>query len=293
LGVDSDLRTHWLALLARMPAYPMQTLHWVRNASAIVNGAQLSGRPIMVEAAAGPTPEAGAAAARAGNSTITWPWCNVEYPITNFAAMWPTDEIGTLQTTDHDLLDAAKTTVYGLNNYTGYVFKGSRTPFANTNGFGLSWPPAVRVSGAADAELLMLKLANAAQAVTGPNGIIANGGGMLENMGAVIAVNDMLFQSHAGALRFFPVWNAAVFGPARFRTLRGYGAFLASASMNAAGVVAPIVLLSERGADCVVESPWPRLVVVSGGHAVATTSKGGVLYSFPTTAGATYTLSPA
>lgn len=35
---------------------------------------------------------------------------------------------------------------------------------------------------------------------------------MLENMGAVIAVNDMLFQSHAGALRFFPVWDASALG---------------------------------------------------------------------------------
>lgn len=30
-------------------------------------------------------------------STIVWPWCNVEYPISNFAAMWPTDEVGTFQ----------------------------------------------------------------------------------------------------------------------------------------------------------------------------------------------------
>ena len=44
LGVDADLRARWLALLARMPTYPVQTLTWVKNASAVVvgSGAQLA-----------------------------------------------------------------------------------------------------------------------------------------------------------------------------------------------------------------------------------------------------------
>lgn len=280
-------------MLGRMPPYPTQTLTWVKNDSAVVVGADLTGRPLMVEAEAGATPAAGAAAKAAGNSTVTWPWCNVEYPITNFAAMWPTDEIGTLQTKDPAVLAAAKETVYALNNYTGYVFAGSKTPWANENGFGLSWPPAVRVSDASDAGILMHQMARAANQVTAANGIISNHGGMLENMGAVVALNDMLFQSHAGALRFFPVWDPAKFGPASFTTLRGYGAFLASGSIHANGTVAPVTLVSERGATCTVESPWPTLSVTGNGKPVSVTSKGGNLFSFATTQGTTYTLRSA
>ena len=42
-----------------------------------------------------------AAVAAAGNSTVVWPWCNTNYPISNFAGMWPTDEVGCLLT-GHD-----------------------------------------------------------------------------------------------------------------------------------------------------------------------------------------------
>ena len=234
---------------------------------------------------------------------------------------------------------------------------------------------------------------------------------MLENMGAVVAINDMLFQSHAGehvfrdlthtihaknctllapvdtgschychyryryrllllsihavlsfhwqsvspssypqrcvcplqqigVLRFFPVWDATALGPVSFKTLRGfvpvvllfpspttfavtvlavpalhicifvfsifattsssvpclrsdclvfvwfssvfflphrYGAFLASASVDASGTVGAITLTSEVGGPCVIESPWSAgLKVVDGaGKVVPTTPKGG------------------
>ena len=295
LGVDADLRSNWLDLLGRMPSYPTQTLNWVKNDSAVIVGAQLSGKPILVEARAGYSPAQERALVAAGNSTVTWPWCNVEYPITNFAAMWPTDEVGTLQTKDNiALLSAAKTTVFALNNYTGYTFKGSRRPFANTNGFGLSWPPAVRVSGRDDARELMPLMAFASE-VAATNGIVSNGGGMLENMGAVQAVNDMLFQSHAGALRFFPVWDAETFGPASFTSLRGYGAFLASASIDATGTVAPVHLTSEVGGDCIVESPWQTLVVKTAAGASVPTKPGpsAGLFVFSTTNSGSYILSSA
>eukprot|EP00040_Diaphanoeca_grandis_P034835 m.217461 g.217461 ORF g.217461 m.217461 type:complete len:1044 (-) comp33236_c0_seq11:690-3821(-) len=300
LNVDADLQANWLALLARMPKYPTQTLTFVKNDSAIVVGSELSGKPLLVEAMAGATPEQAAAYVRGDNgscshppcSTIVWPWCNVEYPISNFAGMWPTDEIGTLQTgaTDPTLLAAAKTTVFGLCNYTGYTFKGTKTPFANQNGFGLSWPAAVRVSNTSDSVWLITQFSIAAGLVA-HNGIMHTGGGMLENMGAVIAANDMLFQSHAGALRFFPVWDAKVLGSASFTTLRGYGAFVVSTSIDETGTVGDIDVLSEQGGECVVDSPWlTGLVVTHDGAKVATTQKGS-LYTFSTTAGAEYILS--
>lgn len=66
--------------------------------------------------------------------------------------MWPTDEIGATQTEDVALLARAKQTVYALNNY-------QKKPWANTNGFCLSWPPAVRVSGQEDAVTLITSFA--------------------------------------------------------------------------------------------------------------------------------------
>jgi hypothetical protein len=103
----------------------------------------------------------------------------------------------------------------------------------------------------------------------------------------------MLLQSHAGVLRFFPVWDAAALGPASFQTLRAYGAFLVSASVNTAGVVAPIQLFSEQGhSPCVIESPWPTLVVTAfGGKALAVTKSAVGTFEFNTTKGASYALS--
>ncbi len=217
-----------------------------------------------------------------------WPWCNKEYPIANFAAMWPTDEIGATQTADKALLARAKQTVYGLNKY-------QRKPWANTNGFCLSWPPAVRVSGREDAAALVNSFSNAILSTTGNNACVENNGGMLENIGATVAINDMLLQSHGGVSRFFPVWDAPALGSASFSTLRAYGAFLVSATVDGGGTVSPVALASEVGGAFVFESPWgagaaPK-VVDGGGAAVPVTTVSQGVFSFVTSAGGTYTIS--
>ena len=120
-------------------------------------------------------------------------------------------------------------------------------------------------------------------------------GGMLENIGATVAINDLLLQSHGGRMRFFPAWNATALGAASFATLRAYGAFLVSGAVDASGTVAPLSLESEIGGDVVFESPWPGSsgpkVAVRGGGAIpiATVSPG--VYSFPSMAGSKYTIS--
>ena len=53
-----------------------------------------------------------------------------------------------------------------------------------------------------------------------------------------------LLQSHGGRMRFFPAWNATALGPASFTTLRAYGAFLVSASVDAHGTVSAVSLAS-------------------------------------------------
>jgi len=118
---------------------------------------------------------------------------------------------------------------------------------------------------------------------------------MLENIGATVAINDLLLQSHGGVMRFFPVWDAPALGPASFTTLRAYGAFLVSAAVDAAGAVAPVALASEVGGDVVFETPWggggtPRVADGSGAAVPVATVSAGV-FSFPTSAGTTYTIS--
>jgi alpha-L-fucosidase 2 len=202
--------------------------------------------------------------------------------------MWPTDEVGATQTADAGLLARAKQTVYALNKYTN-------KPWANTNGFCLSWPPAVRVSDRADAATLVNAFANGILSTTGVNACVKNNGGMLENIGATVAINDLLLQSHGGMLRFFPAWDAGALGAASFTTLRAYGAFLVSAAVAADGTVAPVALASEVGGDVVFESPWaggaaPKVVDGSGASvAVAAVSAG--VWSFATAAGGSYTIS--
>ena len=200
--------------------------------------------------------------------------------------MWPTDEIGVTQTTDAGLLARAKQTVFALNKYTG-------KPWANVNGFCLSWPPAVRVSNQEDGATLINAFANGIESTTGNNACVENNGGMLENIGATVAINDMLLQSHGGVMRFFPVWNATVLGAASFTTLRAYGAFLVSASVDAAGTVSTVSLHSEVGANVVFSSPWAGATpsVTTGGTAVPVTAVTLGVFSVATVVGGDYSIS--
>ena len=282
LGVDGDLAAAWQAALDMMPPYPTADFTWVDGAVGTeFNG----GAGFFVEAAYGYQP--GIVPNGSSTAPPMWPWCNKEYPIANFAAMWPTDEIGATQTTDKALLARAKQTVYALNDYT-------TKPWANTNGFCLSWPPAVRVSGPEDAVTLINNFAVAIPSTSGNNACVQNQGGMLENIGATVAINDLLLQSHGGMMRFFPVWNATALGPASFSTLRAYGAFLVSASVDKDGTVSPVSLSSEVGGDCVFASAWGEaapLVVDGDGATVPVTNVSTGVFSFAAVAGSSYTIS--
>eukprot|EP00035_Acanthoeca_spectabilis_P023068 m.447466 g.447466 ORF g.447466 m.447466 type:complete len:1040 (+) comp19521_c0_seq1:73-3192(+) len=281
LGVDSDMATTWQAALDSMPDYPSADFTFVKGA---VGEEFNGGAGFLVEAEYGYQP--GVLPNGSTTTPVTWPWCNKEYPISNFAAMWPTDEIGATQTEDAALLARAKQTVYALNNY-------QAKPWANTNGFCLSWPPAVRVSGQEDAETLVSSFAKGILSTTGNNGCVHNHGGMLENIGATVAINDLLLQSHGGRMRFFPAWNATALGAASFTTLRAYGAFLVSASVDSHGTVSPVTLSSDVGEDVVFESPWPAApkVVDAKGASVPTTKASNNVYSFPTDVNGRYTIS--
>jgi len=116
----------------------------------------------------------------------------------------------------------------------------------------------------------------------------------MENCSAVPStVNEMLFQSHQGLLRFFPVWDMTK--DAAFSQLRGYGAFLASAELEQ-GVVKNVSLYSEKGRPCKVLCPWKTgMTILKNKIAIAgevQESKEGLIYSFETETGTAYQLLP-
>ncbi|MEI8387292.1 MAG: glycoside hydrolase family 95-like protein, partial [Verrucomicrobiota bacterium] len=94
------------------------------------------------------------------------------------------------------------------------------------------------------------------------NRLLSYGGGGIENCAGFNAIHEMLLQSHEGVLRFFPCWPKDQ--DARFGTLRAVGAFLVSAEMKN-GVVSGVTIISEKGSDCTVVTPWPgKTVKVAG-----------------------------
>ena len=112
LGVDSAMAAEWQAALDNMPPYPSADFTFIDGA---VGSEFNGGAGFFVEAEYGHHP--GVHPNGSTTTPVTWPWCNKEYPIANFAAMWPTDEIGATQTEDRALLARAKQTVFGLNDY--------------------------------------------------------------------------------------------------------------------------------------------------------------------------------
>ncbi len=85
-----------------------------------------------------------------------------------------------------------------------------------------------------------------------PNGMFSFGGGGLENSAAVPAtLNEMLLQSHENVIRLFPCWKKD--SSASFRSLRAYGAFVVTASIENGVISAKIV--SEKGRHLRIEKP--------------------------------------
>ena len=94
-------------------------------------------------------------------------------------------------------------------------------------------------------------------------------------------LSEMLFQSQGGVLRFFPAWDASL-GDAAFYSLRGEGAFLASAETRN-GEIAYAIIRSLVGNVCRVHKPFENARVrdLETGEAVDFTVEDGNLV-FPT-----------
>jgi hypothetical protein len=226
---------------------------------------------------------------------------NYMYPIIHFSPVHPTNLMGLYtdawsgnDTAAHNaLLEVGSATVWGDNE---------RSAWRPVNGLCLAWPTATRLTDgkrAGRANALLDRYESALNATMQPNFWPSMSGGGLEQVGATVAVNELLLQSHEGFLAFFPAWgDGAGTGPASFTTLRARGAFLVSANTSSSTGVTGIVIFSEVGARCKFLPPWEDITPVvrcDGNHVQvnATSVKGVRVWEFDTTKGATYTLAPA
>jgi len=221
---------------------------------------------------------------------------NYMYPIIHFAPIHPCSSVGLHSDTysGNDtrahavLLATAQNTVWGDNE---------RSAWHPVNGLCLAWPSATRVTDGklpGRAKALLDRYEAALHSTMQPNFWPSMNGGGLEQVGATVAVNELLLQSHETFLVFFPAWGTGL--AASFTTLRARGAFLVSASVTTGGLVGPVTILSEKGAACTFLSPWaaatpPRVTLALAGgkvDVVATIVRGVSVWRFQTTPGAAY-----
>lgn len=175
------------------------------------------------------------------------------------------------------------------------------------NSFTKIFSAAARVVGPGllDAEDVYSNWLSTLTATQQPNFIPFNPFSGFETVGATEYVNYMLLQSDPGGfMGLFEAWPRSK-GDASFFRLRGRGAFVVSSSF-ASGKVGQTLLLSERGSACTFRRPqsWPKIAVSVVDDATRKTvalaweGKSGpepgagadIFFSFPTTAGASYTL---
>ncbi len=156
------------------------------------------------------------------------------------------------------------------------------------NGTDTFYPAAARVGF--DPATLLGHLQDWINGNTYPNLHIHTGGGGLENLNTVPAtVSEMLLQSFQGKLRVFANWPQGV--DARFGDQRAYGAFLVSSDVRQ-NVVKYVRVISERGGNAVLVSPWPSGTVrvykngadagtMSGAELTLATTAGDILHLAP------------
>ena len=181
---------------------------------------------------------------------------------------------------DTSLLEIAKDTLEMMERWRDY------------NAFPTFYTAAARIGY--DPEVILKNMQIEFKAHGFNNFFIYYGGGGIECCSTVPScINEMLFQSHEGILRFFPVWNHN--RDAAFCKLRGYGAFLVSATLQDRKI-APIELISEKSRPCRVLSPWKQgLVITLEGkeiHSEVEKHNDELIYVFETKSDNKYILSP-
>jgi len=156
------------------------------------------------------------------------------------------------------------------------------------NGTNSFFPAAVRVGY--DPRVILARLNRYVTKHTQPNGFSAHNPHGIENCSTVPnTINMMLCMAHGGVLRVFGVWPKD--RDARFGNLRARGAFLVSSELKD-GKVRYVTIVSERGRDCTMVSPWPGKKVKLTRNGKGAETLGGERFTFKTTAGETIELAP-
>ena len=131
-----------------------------------------------------------------------------------------------------------------------------------------------------------------------PNGLVwamakanyGNAGAWTESLGCFAPLQEMMFQSWGGVLRFFPCWPKDL--DARFEGFRAEGAFLVKGAWEK-GALREVEIFSEKGSKCRLEKPWKDgLKVVGPAETEVNLVAEGNFVTFETVAGGTYKLGP-
>ncbi len=165
----------------------------------------------------------------------------------------------------------------------------TRSYWGQNNSFPEIYPAAIKAGY--PAKQVVAQMNSILNAGMGPNNFYKQGGGGLETVGSIEAIDSMLLESTDGVIRLFPNWTGS---DASFSSLRAVGAFTVSSAMTG-GVVQSASITSEKGGTLTVQNPWPgRDLIVSavGGGTVSTTRSAGQ-YTFATTASTQYVLTPS
>jgi hypothetical protein len=114
------------------------------------------------------------------------------------------------------------------------------------------------------------------------------GGGGIETVGGIEALDSMLLQHESGVLRLFPDWPAG--RDASFTRLRAKGAFLVSSAQHG-GKIDYVDITSEAGGPLTIASPWRSEIVRVAGRAVGLKPRAGQIL-LQTVRGGHYRLTP-
>jgi hypothetical protein len=128
-----------------------------------------------------------------------------------------------------------------------------------------------------------------------PNGLFywnAHGYYICEQVCIARLVSELLLQSVGDVIRIFPAWPSGTDG--HFSKLLAQGGFEVSAD-RVSNVIQNVMIRSTQGGSASLAAPWAgfavTIVAQSTGSAIPTTNSNSI-YSFATTAGETYRVSP-
>ena len=226
LRLDEQLRSRWSAVLAGLPRFApaSDNTSLAHGPAGVAMPGGGAGRPAWAESWTAPRGTTAGDLAKMAPAPFA---ANYMYPIVTHSPIHPCSLVGLHSNTiaperHRELLAEAVNTVWGNNE---------RSAWHPTNGFCLAWPAATRVtngSAPGHGTALMDRYEAALQTTMQPNFWPNMNGGGLEQVGATVAIDELLLQSHEGFIVLFPAWERGK-GAASFSTLRTRGAFLVSA----------------------------------------------------------------